>query len=184
MDEQEKMKQWQMVESSAESYERYLVPLFFAPGAEYLTELGALKEGERVLDLACGTGIVARTAAPKVGANGMVVGVDLNEDMLEVARRASSDIIPPIKWQHADAHNIPFPDATFDIVFCQQGLQFFPDRSVVLREAYRVLMPNGRLVLSAMRPIKHNPAYSLLAETLERYLGPEAATIMRSPFLL
>ncbi|MDQ3853105.1 MAG: methyltransferase domain-containing protein [Thermoproteota archaeon] len=183
MNEREKLKQWQIEESSAESYERYLVPLFFAPGAQYLIELAALREGERVLDLACGTGIVARSAANKVGANGMVVGVDLNEAMLAVARKASSDISPQIKWRRGDARSIPFPDNTFDIVFCQQGLQFFPDRSAALREAYRVLVPNGRLALSAMRPIKYNPAYVLLAETLERYAGSDAGTMMRSPFL-
>jgi ubiquinone/menaquinone biosynthesis C-methylase UbiE len=183
MNEQEKLKEWQLEQSSAESYERYLVPLFFAPGAQYLIELAALREGERVLDLACGTGIVARSAASKVGANGMVVGLDVNEDMLTVARKASTDISPPIKWRQEDAQSIPFPDATFDIVFCQQGLQFFPDRSAVLREAYRVLVPNGHLALSAMRPIKYNPPYVLLAEALERYVGPDAGTIMRSPFL-
>lgn len=183
MSEREKLEQWQLEESSAESYERYLVPLFFAPGAQYLIELADLRGGEHVLDLACGTGIVARSAASKVGTNGMVVGVDRNEGMLAVAHKESSDISPPIKWQLGEARSIPFPDATFDIVFCQQGLQFFPDRSAALREVYRVLAPNGRLVLSAMRPIKHNPAYALLAEALNRHLGPDAEIMMRSPFL-
>jgi ubiquinone/menaquinone biosynthesis C-methylase UbiE len=88
-----------------------------------------------------------------------------------------------IEWRQADAQNIPFPDSAFDIVFCQQGLQFFPDKSAVLREAYRVLEPKGRLALSAMRPIKHNPQYNLLADTLERHIGPNAGMMMRSPFL-
>lgn len=183
MNNREKLEQWQLEESAAESYERYLVPLFFAPGAQYLIQLAALKEGERVLDLACGTGIVARSAASKVGSNGMVVGLDRNESMLALARKASSDIREPIKWRQGDARSIPFPNASFDIVFCQQGLQFFPDRSAALQEAYRVLVPNGRLVLSAMRPIKHNPEYNLLAEALERYVGPDAGMMMRSPFL-
>lgn len=183
MNEREKLEEWQLEESAAESYERYLVPLFFAPGAQYLIELAALRLGERVLDLACGTGIVARSAASKVSANGMVVGLDLNEGMLTVARKASSDISPLIKWQRADARSIPFPDSTFDIVFCQQGLQFFPDRSATLREAHRVLGPNGRLALSAMRPIKHNSAYVLLAEALERYVGSDAGRMMCSVFL-
>jgi ubiquinone/menaquinone biosynthesis C-methylase UbiE len=183
MNDREKLEQWQLEESAAESYERYLVPLFFAPGAQYLIELAALKEGERVLDLASGTGIVARSAASKVGTNGMVVGLDRNESMLAVARKASSDIHPPIEWRHGDARSIPFPDASFDVIFCQQGLQFFPDRSAALLEAYRVLVPNGRLVLSAMRPIKHNPEYNLLAEALERYVGSDTGTMMRSPFL-
>lgn len=103
--------------------------------------------------------------------------------MLAVARKASSDIRQPIKWRQGDACSIPFPDATFDIVFCQQGLQFFPYRPGALREVYRVLAPNGRFVLSAMRHIKHNPAYILLAEALERYVVSGAGTMMRSPFL-
>jgi ubiquinone/menaquinone biosynthesis C-methylase UbiE len=183
VNEREKLEQWQLEESAAESYERYLVPLFFAPGAQYLIELAALRLGERVLDIACGTGIVARSAASKVGANGMVVGLDRNEGMLAVARKASSGISPLIKWRRADARSIPFPDSTFDIVFCQQGLQFFPDRSATLRETHRVLVPNGRLALSAMRPIKHNSAYVLLAEALERYVGSDAGRMMCSAFL-
>src|ERR687898_3172433 len=128
MNEREKLEEWQLEESAAESYERYLVPLVFAPGAQYLIELAALRAGERVLDLACGTGIVARSAPNKIGANGMVVGLDRNEGMLAVARKASSDISPLIKWRRADAHNIPLPESTFHIVFLPQGLQFFPDR--------------------------------------------------------
>ena len=90
---------WQLDESSAKAYERYLVPLFFAQGAQYLIELAALKGGERVLDVACGTGIVARTAAGRVGNNGTVIGIDLNEGMLEVARTtSSSNIHPHIEW--------------------------------------------------------------------------------------
>src|SRR5918995_766363 len=182
MNERERLEQWQLEESSAEAYERYLVPLFFAPGAQYLIELAALGVGERVLDVACGTGIVARSAAPRVGDNGRVVGLDLNEGMLAVARTTSSDIRPPIEWRQGDARDIPFSDAAFDVVFCQQGLQFFSDRSAALREVHRVLVPNGRLALSVMRPIEHNPAYVLLAEALERHVGPDGGTMMRSPF--
>jgi ubiquinone/menaquinone biosynthesis C-methylase UbiE len=184
MNERENLAQWQLEENAAESYERYFVPPFYAPEAQYIIELAALGAGEHVLDLACGTGIVARCAANKVGANGMVVGLDRNESMLAVARRASVDIIsPPIKWQRGEAHNTPFPDSTFDIVFCQQGLHFFPDRSAALRETYRVLAPNGRLVLSSMRPNKHNPEYDLLADVLEQHAGPDAGMMVRSTFL-
>jgi ubiquinone/menaquinone biosynthesis C-methylase UbiE len=97
MSEREKLERWQLEENAAESYERYLVPLFFAPGAQYLIELAALIAGEHVLDLACGTGIVARSAANKVGANGRVVGLDRNDGMLAVARNASSGISPLIE---------------------------------------------------------------------------------------
>jgi ubiquinone/menaquinone biosynthesis C-methylase UbiE len=183
MNELEKLKQWQLDERSAKSYERYLVPLFFAPGAQHLIELADLRNGDRVLDLACGTGIVARSVASRVGPHGTIVGLDMNKGMLGVASKASSHIRPPIEWRQGDAQSIPFNDATFDIVFCQQGLQFFPDRSAALLEANRVLVPNGRLVLSAMRPIEHNPGYILLAEALDRHIGPNAGAMMRSAFL-
>ena len=183
MSQRELMEQWQQLEeSTAEAYERYLVPLLFAPGAQYLVELAALAPGERVLDVACGTGSVARTAASHVGTNGTVAGLDLSESMLTVARRVSSDIRPAIEWRTGNAGDIPFPGAAFDAVFCQQGLQFLPDRAAVLGEMHRVLAPNGRLTLSVLRSIEHNPGWARLAEVLERHVGPDAGAIMRSPF--
>jgi ubiquinone/menaquinone biosynthesis C-methylase UbiE len=173
---------WQLEASSAEAYERYLVPLLFAPGAEYLIELVAPRTGERVLDVACGTGIVARRAAQRVGSEGTVVGIDINEGMLEVARKVSSDAHPAIEWQQGDATDMPLPDGAFDLVFCQQALQFFPDQSVALREMHRVLAPNGRLALSVLRSTEHNPGYRLFAKALERHVGPDAGSMMRSPF--
>ncbi len=182
MSELRRWEGWQLQESSAEAYERYLVPLIFAPGAEYLIELASLGPEERVLDVACGTGIVARRAARRVGADGKVVGLDVNEGMLEVAHKASSDIRPAIEWRKGDATDMPLPDGAFDVVFCQQGLQFFPDRSAALGEMHRVLVPNGRLVLSVLRSTEHNPGYCLLAEALEQHVGADAGSVMRSPF--
>lgn len=183
MSQREISERWQQLEeSTAEAYERYLVPLLFAPGAEYLIELSALAPGERVLDVACGTGSVARRAAQRVGAGGTVVGLDLSESMLKVARKVSAEIRPAVEWRQGDAGSIPFPDAAFDAVFCQQGLQFLPDRPGALRQMHRVLAPNGRLTLSVLRPIEHNPGWALFAEVLERHAGPDAAALMRSPF--
>jgi ubiquinone/menaquinone biosynthesis C-methylase UbiE len=175
-------EQWQLDESSAEAYERYLVPLFFAPGAESLIELVGPRAGERILDVASGTGIVARRAAPRVGTGGTVVGLDLNEGMLEVARVVSSEIRPAIQWRQGDATDMSFEDGAFDVVFCQQGLQFFPDRPAALREMHRVLVPEGRLALSVLRSVEHNPGYVALAEALERHAGADAGAMMRSPF--
>ena len=182
MSELRRWEGWQLEESSAEAYERYLVPVLFAPGAQYLVELAAPGPGERVLDVACGTGIVARRAVPRVGSGGKVVGVDINEGMLEVARKVSADIHPAIEWHQGDAIDMPLPDRAFDVVFCQQGLQFFPDRPAALDEMHRVLVQNGRLVLSILRSIEHSPGYRLLAEALERHVGPDAGAMMRSPF--
>ncbi len=182
MSELRQWEGWQLEEGSAEAYERYLVPLLFAPGAEYLVEFAAPGPGERVLDVACGTGIVARHAALRVGSGGTVVGLDLNEGMLGVARKVSSDVRPAIEWQQGDATNMPFTNGTFDVVFCQQALQFFPDRLAALGEMHRVLVANGRLALSVLRSVEHNPGYRLLAEALERHVGPDAGAMMRSPF--
>ncbi len=182
MSELQQSQGWQLQENSAEAYERYLVPLFFAPGAQYLVELATPGPGEWVLDVACGTGIVARCAAPRVGADGTVVGLDLNEGMLEVARKISSEMRPPIEWRQGDATEMPFADAAFDIVYCQQALQFFADRPAALGEMRRVLVENGRLALSVLRSIEHNPGYVALAEALERYAGADAGAMMRSPF--
>jgi len=132
--------------------------------------------------VACGTGIVARRAAMRVGSSGKVIGLDINEGMLEVARKVSSEICPTIEWQQGDATDMPLLDRAFDVVFCQQGLQFFPDRPAALGEMHRVLVPNGRLALSLLRSTEYNPGYRLLAEALERHAGPKAGAMMRSPF--
>lgn len=183
MSQSGQLKQWQQLdESAAKAYERYMVPLMFAPGAQFLVELAAPKAGERLLDVACGTGIVARTAASRVGDAGKVAGLDASESMLKVARQRSSEFQPAIEWKHGDASNIPFPEAAFDVVCCQQGFQFFSDQLAVLREMRRVLAPNGRLALSVLRSIDYNPGYARFAEALERYIGADAAAIMRSPF--
>jgi ubiquinone/menaquinone biosynthesis C-methylase UbiE len=175
---------WQLEGSSAVAYERYLVPAIFAPHARDLVDLAEPKPGERVLDVACGTGIVARTAAPRVGASGTVTGLDVNPGMLAVARIASSGLSPAIEWTEADADSLPFPDASFDVVFCEQALQFFGDRPTALREMRRVTAKDGRLALSVFRGLEHNFAYAVLSAALERHAGAEAGAMMRSPFAL
>jgi SAM-dependent methyltransferase len=164
------------------SYERFLVPAMFAPCARQLLELAAVRPGERVLDVACGTGIVARGAAAEVGAGGSVVGTDLNEGMLEVAREVTAGAPGGIEWRVADAAALPLPDAAFDLVCCQQGLQYFPDRPMALREMHRVLAPGGRVVLGVWRAVGHQPVFAALVDALERHAGPEAAALMRRPF--
>jgi len=173
---------WQLEPDSAEAYERYLVPALMAAGARRLIELASLRPGDRVLDVGCGTGIVARSAASRVGEKGRVVGVDLNEGMLRVAARAAADLVPPVEWRQGDAASLPFPDAAFDVVASQQMLQFVPDSVGALREMYRVLAPSGRLAVSVCRPIEHAAGYLPLADGLRRHAGPEAEAMIRSPF--
>jgi ubiquinone/menaquinone biosynthesis C-methylase UbiE len=173
---------WQLETNSAEAYERYLVPALMMRWAGRLLDLAGLKPGERVLDVACGTGVVARQAAPRVGPRGRVVGLDLNEGMLAVARTASSAIRPPIEWRQGNATSLPFGDGEFDLVLCHQALQFVSDRSAAVREMRRVLAASGRAAVGVCRPIELCPGYPLLAEALRRHVGPEAEAMMRSPF--
>jgi len=170
--------------SAAELYERHMVPAIFGPWAEDLLALATPKPGERVLDVACGTGVVARLVAQRVGPSGTVVGFDLNPGMLTVARALPQPHGAQIEWREGNVSAIPFPDAAFDLVLCQQGLQFFPDRPAALREMRRVLVPGGRLALSVWRSMEHTPAFAALATALGRRIAPEAAAIMQGPFAL
>jgi len=134
--------------------------------------------------VACGTGVVTRLAAGRIGHAGRMVGLDINAAMLSVARG-----LPPVggatvEWLEASALEIPLPDATFHAVLCQHGLQQFPDRPTALREMRRVLVPGGRLVLCVWSRIKGSPGMAALAEALGRHVGVEAAANRRAPFAL
>ncbi len=167
--------------SPPENYERYFVPAIGAPLATDLIADAALRPGERVLDVACGTGVVARLASQKVGASGTVAGLDANPAMLAAARGAT----PPgmaIDWHGASAEVMPFPDASFDVVLCQMGLQFVPDKHAALSEMRRVLAPGGRLILSVPGPTP--PPLVIMAEALARHVGAEAAGFVNQVFSL
>jgi ubiquinone/menaquinone biosynthesis C-methylase UbiE len=171
---------WQLTTSSSDSYERFLVPTIFEPWARRLLDRAAPEPGDRLLDLACGTGVVARTAAPRVRPDGAVTGVDVNPGMLNTARGAAREDTG-IEWREADALDLPFPDGSFDVVVCQQGLQFMSDRVAMAREARRVLGAGGRLALSTWRCMDHNRGFARFAEALDAR-SAAAGEIMRSPF--
>jgi ubiquinone/menaquinone biosynthesis C-methylase UbiE len=170
-------------ESGPEIYERYMVPSLFGPWAVDLVKLASPMRSERILDVACGTGIVARLAVRHIGPAGRVVGLDLNAGMLVVARSASEDT-KNIEWREGNAMSLPLSDKMFDLVLCQQGLQFFPDRLVSLKEMHRVLVPGGRLAVSVWSSISNCPGFQSLAEALGKHIGSEAAAFMQSPFSL
>src|SRR5207248_3148605 len=130
----------------AEVYERYNVPRFFLPWAHELVDRLDPRPGERILDVACGTGAATRLLAERVGPTGQVVGLDVNAGMLAAARAAVTN--PVVEWHEANAQALPFADGAFDAILCQLGLQFFPDRPLALREMRRVLAPGGRLALA------------------------------------
>jgi ubiquinone/menaquinone biosynthesis C-methylase UbiE len=172
---------WQLREDSAAAYERYLVPLLFDRSARDLLDRLEVAPGQQVVDVACGTGVVARRAAERVGPTGHVTGVDLNPGMLAAARLASARQ-PAITWREASADALPLPDAGTEVACCQQGLQFFGDRAAALAELHRVTAPGGRLGLSVCRPLGHQPGYVPLVEALRRRVGQPAAEGMASPF--
>lgn len=174
-------ERWQVSESAATLYERYAVGGFFSAFADDLLRRAALQAGERVLDLACGTGIVARKAAPAVGTSGSVTGADLNPGMLAEAQRRVPHALGVV-WQECDAAAMPFADASFDVVLCQQGMQFMPDKPATAAEIRRVLAPGGRALASVWRSLDDNPFMAIVAGTLGRRLGPEIETMMGAPF--
>ena len=150
--------------------------------AERLLDLAGVQPADRVLDVGCGTGIVARRAAARVGPRGSVTGLDLNADMLTVARAVSEGSIPAIAWQPGDAARLPFEDRSFDVVTSQQALQFMPEPATAVREIRRVLSDRGRVAIAVLRAIHHTPVYGPVAAALERHAGPQAGAMMRSPF--
>ena len=157
--------------SPAETYERYLGPTIAEPFTRLLLERAAPRRGQNVLDLACGTGVVARHVAPIVGVGGTVVAVDINPAMLEVGR--ALPVLPgaEIDWRHGDATALSSSDGAFDLVFCQQGLQFFSDRLAGLREMRRVLATDARLALSVWRGLEHHPVYEGLFHAIAQRFG-------------
>jgi ubiquinone/menaquinone biosynthesis C-methylase UbiE len=170
----------QFVASVAEVYERYMVPAAFALWAADLLAWLALPPGSRVLDVACGTGIVARLAAPQTGATGVVVGLDLHRGMLAVARAQA----PTGVWVQGSATALPYATAAFDVVICQQGVQFFPDRLTALQEMARVLRPGGRVALVVWGALADNPGHAALAQGLAQHLGPAVAAVLHTSFSL
>lgn len=163
------------------NYERFFVPAIGAPLATDLIRLAALRPGERVLDVACGTGVVARLESQLVGASGTVAGLDVNPGMLAVARSATPPGMP-IEWHEASAEAMPFPDASFDVVLCQMGLEFVPDKYTALREMRRVLMRGGRLILNVPGPTPL--LFKIMEEGLARHVGAEAAGFVDRVFSL
>jgi ubiquinone/menaquinone biosynthesis C-methylase UbiE len=174
---------WQVGGTAAELYQRYLVPSIASLWAVDLINRAAPRLGERVLDVACGTGVVARVAAERMG-SGRIVGLDINPRMLAVARSLPADETRVIEWQEGSALALPFSDDAFDLVVCQFGLQFFPDKPAALGEMRRVLAPSGRVALSVFTAIEHTPASNALADALDRHLGVGASQTKRSEHVL
>jgi ubiquinone/menaquinone biosynthesis C-methylase UbiE len=163
--------------SAAENYERHSVPRFGLMWARDLVDVVAPASGEWALDVACGTGAVTRLVAKHVAPSGRVIGLDVDAAMLAVGRTVV--LHPNVVWLNAEASRLPFERGAFDLVFCQQGLQFFSDRLQALREMRRVLRSGGRLGISCWRSAEDSPPYAAIQRALERRLGRERGALPR-----
>ena len=171
---------WQVSDDAAVVYEQKFVPALFGHWPGQVADDAAIARGDHVLDVACGTGVLAREAAKRVGAAGSVTGLDLNEGMLMVAKR----ILPDVDWHQGDAADLPFADHRFDVVVSQFALMYFPDPVAALREMWRVLKPGGRLAVASWASFERAEGYRVLAEIAERRTTKEAAAVVRAPFVL
>jgi len=166
--------------AGAEAYESLHVPALFEEWTERVLDAARVSHGQHVLDVACGTGVLARAALERVGASGSVVGVDPNLGMLAVAERLNHEI----DWQAGTAEALPCEDGIFDRVVSQFGMMFFTDRVGAIREVVRVLVPGGRFAIAVWDSLENSPAYAVEVELLERMAGREAADALRAPFVL
>jgi len=165
---------FQISAEQAETYEARFVPAIFAQWAGPVLDLAGVAEGDRVLDVGCGTGVLARAAATRVGPAGTVTGLDMNEAMLRVARR----LAPAIDWRQGDASALPLPGSSFDVVACQSALMFFPDATAALREMARVCTPNGSVAVQVYARFADQPAYGPWIEMVAGHAGAEAMSLL------
>ncbi|HEX6733095.1 MAG TPA: methyltransferase domain-containing protein [Pyrinomonadaceae bacterium] len=165
---------------AASAYEALFVPALFRQWAPKVANAARIQAGQRVLDVACGTGILAREISTQVGTSGRVAGIDPIPGMLAVAKQ----LAPNIEWRQGTAESLPFPDQSFDAVVSQFGLMFFPDRSQAIHEMLRVLIPGGRLAVAVWDSLDNIPAYAAVDKLLERTAGDQAADALKAPFVL
>src|SRR5262245_372894 len=174
------LSEGQVTRSAADIYEEFFVPALFEEWAPRVAKAAQLSAGQKVLDVACGTGVLAREAMRCVQPGGSVTGLDRNEIMLTGARR----VAPGIEWRAGHAESLPFPDGTFDAVVSQFGLMFFEDRAGALKEMWRVLRPGGRLAVAVWDALEHSPGYADMVKLLQRLFGEKIANELRAPFVL
>jgi len=169
---------FQLTAEAAEAYEAMIVPAFMSQWPSRLLDAAEVGKGQRVLDVACGTGVVARAATERVGSTGSVLGVDLSDAMLAVARR----IRPDLEWRQADVSAMPFGDADFDVVVSQMALMFFPEPAAALREMRRVARPTGTVAVLVPGALSANRPYELFVDIVTRHAGASARNLVTTYF--
>lgn len=160
-------------------YEELMVPAFFAHYAADLVARAELREGDRLLDIACGTGVVPRAVAATGVSVGRLTGLDMTPGMLAVAARVAGDT--GAEWMEGDGTAMPFEDGAFDVLTCQQGLQFFPDRAAGAAEFHRVLAPGGRAVVACWTALEDQEAHAAYVRAIAP-LEPDLAGVGEAPF--
>ena len=165
---------------AAHAYEALFEPALFGQWAPKVADAAQIQPGQRVLDVGCGTGILAREIASRVGSVGRVVGIDPSAGMLALAKRRA----PAVEWREGVDESLPFPDQSFEAVVSQFALMFFTDRRQGLREMLRVLTPGGRLAVAVWDSLDEMPAYASEVALLNRMAGRQAADALRAPFVL
>lgn len=172
--------QGQVAAAAADVYEEFFVPALFGQWAEPMLDAAAVAAGDVVLDVGCGTGVLARAAARRVGPTGEVVGLDRNDGMLAVAARCSESVA----WRRGVAERLPFDDGRFDRVLCQFALMFFDDQHQALKEMARVLRPGGTIAVATWAAVEESPGYASMVDLLRRVVSDEAAEALLAPFAL
>lgn len=167
---------FQLSDNAADIYEQVLVPLWFRRWADGLLDLTALQPGEDVLDVACGTGVTTRLAKENVGANGQVVGLDINAGMLAKARELADDM--DITWTESDVCNTALEPNSYDAIICQHGYHYFPDKPAALAMFRTLLKPKGRMAFSIWDG--HSPYTSAVCDAVARFISPQVAQAQRA----
>ncbi len=166
---------FQVSGNAAEQYEHFNAVLM-APFVEAIVERAQVQPGTSVLDVACGTGFVARRLAEVVGTSGRVTGLDLNAGMIAVAQRVGTPASgAPIEWHEGSALELPFTDEAFDAVVCQQGIQFFPDIPVAVSQMHRVLRPGSRAAVTFWASLDDQTYFRAQQDRLQRLIGQSMA---------
>ena len=172
------MSGWQLAGDAPAAYSRFNVKIM-EPWTDDLIRSANCRDGDRVLDVACGTGVVSNRISLVTTKHCSITGIDVNEGMLNVARRN-----PQMTWHLGSATELPFEADSFEVVICQQGLQYFPDRPTAMREMARVLVPNGRLALNVWGALDRQPGLLAIVETVGEFLGQDSQAALAMAYSL